>query len=68
MAVLHDEAGGSLGSSSASELPRNCHQVYNSVMSKLFYDVTSCFTSLPGLSSCILGINTVLSQLFSCAR
>ena len=67
MAVLHDEAGGSLGSSSASELPRNCCQVYNSVMSKLFY-VTSCFTSLPGLSFCILGINTVSSQLFSCAR
>ena len=30
-------------------------------------DVTSCFTSLPSLSSCILGINTVISsQLFSC--
>ena len=30
VAVLHDEAGGSLGSSSASELPRNHHQIYNS--------------------------------------
>ena len=30
VAVLHDEAGGSLGSSSAIELPRNRRQVYNS--------------------------------------
>ena len=35
VAVLHDETGGSLGSSSASELPRNRHQVYNSKSSSV---------------------------------
>ena len=30
VSTLHDEAGGSLGASSASELPRNRRQVYNS--------------------------------------
>ena len=35
VAVLHDEAGGSLGSSSASELPRNYRQIYNSKSSSV---------------------------------
>ena len=30
VSVLHDEAGGSLGASSMSELPRNHRQIYNS--------------------------------------
>ena len=33
VAVLHNEAGGSLGSTSASELPCNCRQLYNSSVS-----------------------------------
>ncbi len=29
VSVLHDAAGGTLGASSASELPRNRRQIYN---------------------------------------